>query len=157
MVNDDTRKKSRYFCQYHRPFQSNGEWTPNRLTGSGRSESYQSRFDKIPIFKVELERLVAQSYNKDIPFRATDIHEINLFVMAVVRSLDCEPDHLLDMRRIAWEIVEYDINDRKKRIIVLRAFGRKQIDIARDFGVSRQAISEILKSIPKAYLFNFQK
>ncbi|MGA9129665.1 MAG: hypothetical protein WB425_16135 [Terracidiphilus sp.] len=157
MAHNEMRKKSRDFCKYHRPFQSDGAWTPNHLTGSGRSESYQSRFDKIPIFKVELERLVAQSYNRDIPFSATDNQEINLFVMAVVRSLDCEPDHLLDMRRIAWEIVECDINDRKKRIIMLHAFGWKQADIAREFGVSRQAISEILKSIPQAYRFDIQQ
>ncbi len=154
LADGEMRQKSRYFCKFHRPSQSDGTWTPNKLTGSDRSESYESRFDKISIFKVELERLVAQSYNKDVSFRATDNEEINQFILAVVRSLDCDPDHLLDMRRIAWEIVEYDINDRKKRIIVLRARGWKQAEIARKFNVSRQSISETLKSIPKAYLFD---
>ena len=60
------------------------------------------------------------------------------------------------LRNEARELVYRRISDRKKEIVIRLAFGASQADVAREFGISRQAISKLLAEVPSAYRFTSQ-
>jgi hypothetical protein len=140
------------FCHYHRPIGHDGSWDKSRQRGE-RQSTYQSRIDKIPIFAGEFERLLKMSPSQDARHPSSCSPDVEYFIERVMLKLDCYTDEDQDMRRIAWEIVEHGISDKRKKIISMATWGWKQVDIARAMKVSEQAISKSLHSIPPAYRF----
>jgi hypothetical protein len=143
------------FCRYHRTIGHDGSWDKSQQRDNGQS-TYQSRINKIPIFAAEFKRLLGMSPSRDARHPSDDSVFIKYFIEHVMSELDCYPDEDQDMRRIAWEIVEHRISDRKKKIVSLAACGWSYASIAENLGITPQAVQKNLKSVPPAYRFDLK-
>ena len=102
-------------------------------------------------FEVELARLGKQTCKLSFPLAKAGDRLVDEYVWNYVGHLVLYPDERSDLRDHARRIVEAKITDRKKQIIMLRAIGHNQSEVARHLGISRQAVSKALRSIPSEY------
>lgn len=133
------RLSSRY-CTEHRPM-ADGVW----------NASYKRAVRSKARFEVELARLSKQSCKLSFPLAKTGERLVDQYVWNYIGHLALYPDERSDLRESARRMVETKITDRKKQIIMLHALGHNQSEVARQLGISRQAVSKALKSIPTEY------
>lgn len=133
------RLSSRY-CSEHRPM-ADGIW----------NASYKRAMRSKAKFEVELSRLNKQSCKLSFPLAKTGDRLVDQYVWNYIGQLALYPDERSDLREHARRMVETKFTDRKKQIIMLHALGHNQSEVARQLGISRQAVSKALKSIPSEY------
>lgn len=134
---------SSVYCEQHRPKSHDGSWNPDYLRALRHESS----------FKAELARLERQAANFREFASGADNPRVSVFIRNLVSSLNVFEDEESDIRRAARSLIDNRLTDRKKEIVTLFISGRKQADIARALRISRQAVSKILKEIPKEYRF----
>lgn len=138
-ASDKLRLSSRY-CSEHRPM-VDGVW----------NASYKRAMRSKARFEVELTRLSRQSCKLSLPMVSTGHRLVDQYVWNYVGHLALYPDERSDLRKHARRMVEINITDRKKQIIMLHALGHNQSEVARQLKMSRQAVSKALKSIPSEF------
>jgi hypothetical protein len=141
------------FCRHHRPQQQDGSWRRSGKTDLERS-TYESRVAKVRIYRLEFARLNAHAHFAEQRLRTGSNPAPDLFAQTVIAKSQIYADEHFELARVAWHLVEHDVNDRKKEIIMRVASRHSQTAIAKDLGISRQAVHEALKSIPKCFRFD---
>lgn len=147
-INDfdfDTHKKlelSHTYCTAHRPKFTNGHWNPN----------YKKSKRTLAQFDLELRRIIKQCAKRSKPdIAATGSPLVDRYFFqyfSVHQAL--EPADKAELRNLARLMVDSKFSDRKKQMLALQASGGSQSEIARKLGISRQAVSKALASIPAA-------
>ncbi|WP_158793120.1 helix-turn-helix domain-containing protein [Granulicella sp. L60] len=169
------------FCKRHRPMNHDGTW----------NSAYRVAVRHRKKFEEEVVRLSRAHSRHSLPRPSKDLMPATIFAAKVAQDLDSFGDEQLDVRSAAvrrlinqkmtcnmkdpdfFRISEHDarhaarvfvdskITDRKKELIIYLEAGLSQSEIARRFGISRQAVSKMIKSrsfeeIPKAYRFDMR-
>ena len=159
------------FCRHHRPQQQDGSWC--RKNRSEREQStdqpkpkqpkdqpeldrstYESRVAKVWIYRREFARLSAHAHFGKRRLRTGFNLALDLFAHTMVAKSQSFADEHFELARVAWHLVEHDVNDRKKEIIMRVASRHSQTAIAKDFGISRQAVHRAFNSVPKCFRFD---
>jgi hypothetical protein len=146
-------KLSRDFCRHHRPQQQDGSWRRNKKPELERS-TYESRVLKVWIYRREFARLNAHVKFGERGLRTSSNLALDRFARMVVARLELYEYEHFELARVAWHLVEHDVNDRKKEIIMRVDSRHSKTAIAKDFGISRQAVHGALKSVPKCFRFD---
>jgi len=73
------------------------------------------------------------------------------FYLGVIKLKLLYPDEQAELRHHAHQLVRHRVSDIKKFMIRLQANGYTQKEIGQRCGVSPQAVSKALKSVPAAY------
>jgi len=131
---------SNRYCSEHRP-SANGAW----------NASYKRAMRSRAQFETELARLSKQSCRVAVPLANTGDRLVDQYVWNYVGHLALYPDEHSELRAHARRLVDAKLTDRKKQIAMLHALGHNQSEVARQLGISRQAVSKALKSIPAEY------
>lgn len=133
------------YCWDHRPKFLDGTRNPQYLWAV-RSKA---------TFDEEFRRLRLQSRSMARPLAKTGDVCLDLFYLNVLAPHATFPDEVAILRNEARKLVDSGMDDRKKRIVVMRASGFTLTAIADATGVkSRQAISKSLASVPSIYRFD---
>ncbi|MFC4932643.1 hypothetical protein [Massilia sp. GCM10023247] len=140
----DNRRLSSRYCQEHRTVRQDG----------GFNTAYKRAARNRMKFKRELDRLQRQSWSVVAPRANTGSAAADLFVLNLIGRDAIYPDERGKLRDLANRLVESKLSDRKKEIVCMLASGMKAACIARQLGVSRQAVSKTLKSIPAEFRFD---
>ena len=106
-------------------------------------------------FETEFKRLRLQSRSLSKPLAATGDLSLDLFYLNLLGPRATFPDEIAALRNEARQLVDLKVDDRKKRMVMMRASGFSLAAIANAIGVkSRQAVSKSLASIPSKYRFD---
>jgi hypothetical protein len=133
---------SRY-CVDHRPRYADGSWNPH----------YQRAKRSKQVFSLELARLTVQSAQRSPPDDSKgSIADRYAFYRA--HKLDLTAADEVELRDQARRITDARLTDTKKQMLMLRASGLSQSEIARRLGISRQAVSKALASVPHSFLLD---
>lgn len=145
-INDfdfDAHKKlelSHTYCTAHRPKFTNGHWNPN----------YKKSKRTLAQFELELQRIIKQCANRSKPdIAATGSPLVDRYFFqyfSIHQTL--EPANKAELRNLARLMVDSKFSDRKKQMLALQISGCTQSEIARKLGISRQAVSKAIESIP---------
>ncbi|WP_419805699.1 hypothetical protein [Terriglobus sp.] len=147
-----SRDLSSNFCRHHRSQQKDGQW--ERPDGQDLdSSTYESRATKVKTFLLEFARLHAHAAHRIEPIRTAQSAYPDLFVSNTIRTTGLVGGEHFELSRIAWQIVECNLDDRKKEIVMRLCCKESQASIARELGTSRQNIGRILNSIPSYFRF----
>lgn len=133
---------SRY-CVDHRPRYADGSWNSQYLRAK-RSKQ---------VFSLELVRLTRQSAQRSPP----DVSEGSIadrYAFYHARSLGLTAADEVELRDQARRMTDARLTDTKKQMLILLASGFSQSEIARTIGISRQAVSKALASIPSSFLLD---
>ena len=141
---DGSRRLSSKYCREHRTTRQDG----------GSNAAYKRGARNRTRYKRELERLSRQSWSVVTPRSRTGSTAADLFMLNLIGRDAIYPDEQGRMRDLASRLVKSKLSDRKKEIVSMLASGMKAADIARRLGVSRQAVSKTLKSIPAEFSFH---
>lgn len=152
-IDDERLRLSSLYCRKHKPKDS--------YSGTVRAEYLKAKRNQ-KTFNLELERLDRQSYGGA---RAAYARSGNPAVDEYIRLFanhNCltyeqtlNADELeINLRSAARMLVDNHITDKKKEIITLLSLGHSQSEVSRQLGITRQAISKNLNSIPKYFLLN---
>lgn len=150
------------FCRHHRPQQQDGSWRRKKNSDLEQSNvqpefersTYESRVAKVWIYRREFARLNANAQYGERRLRTGSNSALDLFCYTVMERSQIHSYEHFDFARVAWHLVEHDVNDRNKEIIMRVASRHSQTAIAKNFGISRQAVHEALKSVPKCFRFD---
>jgi hypothetical protein len=168
------------FCKRHRPLNHDGTW----------NSAYRIAVRHRKKFEEEVLRLSRQHSRHPLPGPSKDLMPATIFAAKVAQDLnsfgDDQPDvrsaaarlidqktgdnmkdanffkiTRLDARHAARVFVDSKISERKKELIIHLEAGLSQSEIARQFSISRQAVSKMINSrsfeeIPKAYRFDMR-
>ncbi|WP_260292375.1 LuxR family transcriptional regulator [Sedimenticola hydrogenitrophicus] len=134
------RLSSRY-CSEHRPKHADGTWNP----AYRRAKCSQDQF------KLELERLNRQSAKPAKPQSRSGNRAIDLYILNHAARQTLQPADKAELRNQARQMADGKLSDRKKQIIMMLTSGHTQSEVARTLGISRQAVSKALTSIPSSY------
>lgn len=137
------RLSSRY-CSEHRPRHANGTWNP----------AYRRAKRSLEQFDLDLGRLGRQSTSLGKPKSNSGDLAIDLYIYNHVARQLLQPADKAELRSQARQMVDRKLSDRKKQIVMLLASGFNQSDVARKLGISRQAVSKALASIPGTFRFD---
>ncbi|MCX4065130.1 LuxR family transcriptional regulator [Pseudomonas sp. S1Bt30] len=130
---------SRY-CVDHRPRYADGSWNSQYLRAKRSKE----------VFSLELVRLTRQSAQRSPPDDSEgSIADRYAFYHA--HSLGLTAADEVELRGQARLMTDARLTDTKKQMLMLRASGLNQSEIARTIGISRQAVSKALASIPSSF------
>lgn len=133
---------SNRYCASHRPRHADGTWNPQ----------YQRAKRSKNLFNLELARLTEQSAQRTLsPKHDTPAAELFAFHITHSNGLTAADEGAL--REQARLMIDARLTDAKKQMLILRASGLSQSDIARRMGISRQAVSKALGSIPSSFQF----
>jgi DNA-binding CsgD family transcriptional regulator len=139
----DALKLSTRYCTGHRP-KIEGQWNAEYKRAL-RSKGY---------FDVEVDRLTRQSWDAAKPRKTSGSALIDQFTWRCIAQQHLHPDQKAALRDLAAEITEAHITDAKKELVMMIAAGLNQSEVARQLGVSRNAVSKALKSIPSRFRFD---
>jgi hypothetical protein len=150
------------FCRHHRPQQQDGSWRRKRKSDREQSKdqpelersTYESRVAKVWIYRREFARLNAHAHFGERRLRTGSNLALDLFAQTLVEKSQIYSYERFELARVAWHLVEHDVNDRKKEIIMRVDSRHSKTAIAKDFGISRQAVHGALKSVPKCFRFD---
>lgn len=138
---DGKARLSSKYCPEHRPKHWDGTW----------NEKYRQAMRTKKQFELELKRLTKQSASPaTLHTRSGDI-ATDLYIFNYVARQALQPADENELRQQARKMVEVKLSDRKKRIVMMLASGHNQSDIAKKLGISRQAVSKALSSIPAEF------
>lgn len=138
---EEKQRLSHKYCRRHRPRLRDGTW----------NYEYRKAKRSREVFDLEASRLLRQSARPATVQPHTGQMDVDLFIMNLVAQTALQPADEDKIRNLARRLVTYRISDRKKQILMLSVAGFKQADIARRLGVSRQAVSKALASIPDEF------
>lgn len=141
---EEKQRLSHKYCHRHRPRFRDGTW----------NYEYRKAMRNREVFDLEASRLLRQSAQPAEVKPHTGKLDVDLFIMNLIAQTTLQPADENKIRNLARRLVNYRISDRKKQILMLSASGFKQADIARRLGVSRQAVSKTLASIPDEFRFD---
>lgn len=145
---------STQYCSLHRPKERYAE---NVVRASYRTAKRNQKK-----FQQELSRLHHQCWGwltRKPQANAGNAH-VDMFIYLLVDyhklGLDDEHDATddLDQKRLrdeARNLCDQKISDRKKEIVALLALGNNQSSVASQLGITRSAVTQLLRSIPKEY------
>lgn len=142
---DDTEytlRLSSQYCAEHRPRRIDGTWNATHK----RAKRSQEHFDE------ELRRLSWQSCKPAKPQARSGNLATDLYIHNFVAREALLPADRAELRDEARRMVDSKLSDRKKQIAMMLASGFNQSEIARTLGITRQAVSKAVASIPAAYL-----
>ncbi len=138
---DQRARLSARYCSEHRPKNLDGTWNSAYLRAKRNAEKF-----------AEEARALKKSSG---PMRHEEQkNNSDRFAQKITEQLAAYPDEDEKFLNAARQLVDKKINDRKKHIIMLLATGKKQVDIAAELGITKQAVSKLLKSIPRMYRFD---
>ncbi|MFL1480584.1 LuxR family transcriptional regulator [Pseudomonas grimontii] len=138
------RLSSRY-CSGHRP----------RYPGGGWNSSYRRAKRSQEQFEIELSRLTQQSARLSKVFAQSGNVMADLFIHTHVSRQALQPADEAELRSQARLMADTRLTDSKKQMLMLRASGYNQSEIAKAMGISRQAVSKALASIPSVFRLDF--
>ncbi|HGP0242041.1 TPA: LuxR family transcriptional regulator [Pseudomonas aeruginosa] len=133
---------SNRYCASHRPRHADGTWNPQ----------YQRAKRSKNLFNLELARLTEQSAQRT-PSPKHDTPAAELFAFHITHSNGLTAADEGALREQARLMIDARLTDVKKQMLILRASGLNQSEIARRMGISRQAVSKALGSIPSSLQF----
>jgi DNA-binding CsgD family transcriptional regulator len=142
-IASDALKLSTRYCAGHRP-KIEGLWNAD----------YKRAVRSKGCLDVEVDRLTRQSWDQAQPRSTSGNALIDRFTWHCIALERLYPDEKAALRDLAAEITEAHITDAKKEIVMLVADGMNQSEVARQLGVSRNAVSKALKSIPPRFRFD---
>lgn len=136
------------FCTAHRPRRADGTWNP----------AYQRARRSSSQFTEELGRLTvsfASAHGSRSSFEPSETqHYADQILNSSAAGQIVRPGGL---RELARKITDARLTDRKKQIMLRLAMGASQAEIARELGISRQAVSKALSTIPDELRLGVQK
>lgn len=132
------------YCIGHRPRNHDGSWNPEYKRAK-RAEGE---------FQLEARRLTHQSTSISKRLASSGNVAVDDFYLAVVKQKLLYPDEQTELRNHAHQLARHKVSDKKKFIVTLRAAGFTQKEISQRCGVSQQAVSKALKSLPTDYRFD---
>jgi hypothetical protein len=139
-------KLSARYCVDHRPRGHDG----------GFNAEYKRAVRNRVSFEKELLRLQLQSSKFSEASGNSGDPLVDAFIFNIIAQGALYPDERGELGRIAHHLTKEKVNDFKKRVVMMRVSGRAQSEIANELGVSRQAVSKALKSVPPVYRFDEQ-
>lgn len=142
LVSDALRLSTRY-CHQHRP-KIGGEWNPE----------YKRALRAKEAFDIEVRRLRKQSWSSTGPTATTDSHQVTEFAWKCVTASNLTPADVHALRKLAFELTRNRVTDAKKTMVVMASSGMNQAEIARQLGISANAVSKAFKSIPSGFRFD---
>jgi hypothetical protein len=135
------------FCSQHRPKFSDGTRNSEYLRAARHAEEYQN----------EVSRMQLQAASMSKPNAQTGDVFLDLFYFKLLSSRATYPNETPFINNQARTITHERVNDRKKRMIMMRASGFSLSTIANAVGAkSRQAVSKAIASIPSEYRFDIK-
>lgn len=129
------------FCSEHRP----------RHPGGGWNSSYRRAKRSQEQFEIELSRLTQQSARLSRASAQSGNVMADLFIHTHVSRQALQPADEAELRDQARLMADTRLTDNKKQMLMLRASGYNQSEIAKAMGISRQAVSKALASIPSVF------
>uniref|UniRef100_UPI003D019FCA LuxR family transcriptional regulator n=1 Tax=Alcaligenes faecalis TaxID=511 RepID=UPI003D019FCA len=138
---DDKLRFSHLYCGSHQPKLQNGSWNP----------AYKKATRSIEQFDLELVRLQRQCANRAAPQAASGDLLVDDYFYLYFLGQTIQPADKTELRNQARLMVDVKLSDQKKQMLALQKRGLNQSTIAQRLGVSRQAISKALASIPKTF------
>lgn len=118
------------------------------------ASTYESRKEKLCIYQLELARLRRQACYGEKFLQTSPNLAPDLFIRTLIDISQLYGDEHFEMSRIAWHLVEHDVTDAKKDIIMRVCSGQSRAFIAQELGVSRQRIYKALESVPRCFRFD---
>lgn len=139
---EETLRLSTLYCLDHRPKLSDGSWNP----AYRKAKRSQVQFD------LELERLSRQSANLGRPQARSGDPLVDAYILQYVGGHTMlQPADKAELRNLARLMVDSQLSDRKKQMLMLLRSGQNQSEIARRLAIERQAVSKALVSIPAVF------
>ncbi len=132
---------SSLYCMDHRPQLPNGAWNP----------AYRQARRSVAQFDLELNRLRLQSARVAAPQVISGDRLVDSYIHRCVAGRALRPGDEVDLRNLARRMVDSKLSDRKKQMLMLQSYGLNQSEIARRFGIERQAVFKALQSIPAKF------
>lgn len=130
------------YCSSHRPKNHDGTWNPEYKRAKRTSSN----------FEIEAERLTQQSTSLSKRKANSGNLVVDDFYLGIISQKMLYPDEQAELRNHARRLVQHRMTDLKKFVLTMRSAGYTQQEIGKRCGLSQQAISKTLKSIPLAYL-----
>ncbi len=136
-------KLSSQYCVRHKP-KANNDPESNKV--------YKRAIRSKDEFEEECLRMLRQASNLSMPLlsQSGDIL-VDLYMWNYIVRNDMRKYEESTIRNHARNMVDSNITDQKKRILMLLKLGKKQADIARHLMISRPAVSKAIKLIPDEY------
>lgn len=128
---------SHQYCAKHRPILANGS----------RNPAYRRAKRSLAQFDLELERLNRQCAKRATPQAASGDPLVDRYFYHYMLGQTVQPADKGALRNQARLMVDSNLSDRKKQILILQWSGLNQSEIARKLGIERQAVSKALKSL----------
>ncbi|MEJ7139369.1 helix-turn-helix domain-containing protein [Amphibiibacter pelophylacis] len=133
---------SHRYCAEHRPVFSDGTQNPAYRRAMRSIDHFDTELLRLGRQNANLKRLQAQSGNQ----------AVDCYIHSQVTQKFLEiPADLDELRNQARWIADNRLTDRKKIILTMTALGHNQSQVAKALGISRQAISKALATIPDAF------
>jgi DNA-binding CsgD family transcriptional regulator len=127
---------SSQYCSGHRPKRHDGSWNPAYRRAQRSKEKFEREIIKVEHHTCNLQSIAAaKRKGLEDPFLWVLARAIDLYLFEDERC-----------RNVVRFLVDSRIDLRKKQIIMLSAEGFNQSDIARQLGISRQAVSKTVSS-----------
>lgn len=136
------------YCAVHRPRQVDGTWNPAYQRARRSSSQFTEEFGRLTV-----------SFSRTNGSRSSfDLSEIQRYADQILTSSEAGPIvRQGGLRELARKITDARLTDRKKQIVLRLAMGASQAEIARELGVSRQAVSKALSTIPDELLLGVRR
>ncbi|HHQ4702222.1 TPA: hypothetical protein ACSP3G_000597 [Aeromonas hydrophila] len=138
---------SNQYCSEHRPKLVTGEWNP----------LYRRAKRSLTQFNIELARLTHQCTNRSRPNGLSGDELIDKYFFQLMLRLTLQPEDEEKLRHLARRMVDSQLSDNKKMMLVLRQLGFNQTEIgqrilnAKKQPITRQAVSKTLASVRKEF------
>lgn len=129
------------YCISHRPKNHDGTWNPEYKRAKRTASN----------FEIEAARLRRQSASLSKRKANSGNSVVDDFYLGIINQELLYPDEQGELRNHARRLVHYRMTDLKKFITTMRSAGYSQQEIGKRCGLSQQAISKALKSIPLTY------
>jgi len=144
-IDGGAARLSAKYCWGHRP----------KFLDQTRNSEYLKALRGKREFNIQLTRLRQQSVSISEPLANTGDPALDLFYLNLIAKRATYPDEESILRNEARQLVDSPIDDRKKRMVMLRASGLPLSAIADAVGAkSRQSVSKALSSVPDKYRFD---
>lgn len=150
----DVLRRSSTYCRAHSPSKKSLTWY-----------NYKHVRRSQQTFETELERLELQSWERPAtsrdksgnPFLDEFFQKLSRCRGLTVDAACAASTHAdleTRLRREARRLVDQRMTDRKKEMVALLSAGMNQLTVAKNLGLSRQAVSKALQSIHADYRFD---
>lgn len=132
------------YCTLHRARLADGSVNPRYQQARRSVKQFEEELARLQRQNTRLSGLRAESGNLDV----------DRFVLKVIEHASFAGDEEAELRNQAYRLTEQKINDRKKQIVMLRASGKKQNEIAKKLAIWPQIVSKSIRKISPEYRFD---